>query len=315
MERAITVVEARNYLVKGCAPQIFSEGKEFPIDHEGPVNQRRWQVVSSANRVFRSQRHKGYNRLCLVRPALHGGTLTLSAPQMEDCVVDVHEEGEKNDATIWDATVPVFDHPEASQWMSDFLHQQVRFVRQAGNRPINSIYAPEESTVAFADRFPLTAVSEATLKKIEEIFGESAQGDRFRYNILLKGLELQEEHRMEEFEIGSSVLRGAKPCGRCTTINVNKQTGEADLELFSAMKESAAFRNPSTGEPIVSENLLVEKAGRFTVGDAVHVSQWREEGWDRPYQKNHLRKQTLTTALNAFKSVGLGELWRTIRGK
>ena len=87
MEKQITLVEARNYLVKGCAPQEFREGDEFSIDQEGPVNQRRWQIADASKRIFRSQRHKGFGRLALVQPRLVGDTLILRAEGMQGCTV------------------------------------------------------------------------------------------------------------------------------------------------------------------------------------------------------------------------------------
>src|SRR3989344_1684560 len=110
MEKQITLVEARNYLVKGCAPQIYRESDEFPIDQEGPVNQRRWQIADRTKRIFRTQRHKGFGRLALVRPELAGDTLILRTEGMSDCVVPCDETGEQTTTTIWDAEVSSLIH-------------------------------------------------------------------------------------------------------------------------------------------------------------------------------------------------------------
>ena len=317
MGKQITLIEARNYLVKGCAPQIYREGDEFPIDQEGPVNQRRWQIADETKRIFRSQRHKGFGRLALVQPELVGDTLFLRAEGMLDCAVPCHDEsGEKTTTTIWDADVPVTVHADASKWISAFMDKKLMFVQQAGDRPVNSVYAPEEATVGFADRFPLTVLSRETIEKSQHAALPSLiDGNRYRYNLLLAGCEAQDENRMTRFRIGSFIGSAAKPCGRCNTINVNQESGEEDVDLFDVLKNHPEFRNPHTGEPIMSENVLVEKPGTVTVGSPLEILEWSEQGWDRPYQTNHLRQQSIRGTWNAAKSLGVVGLWRTLRGK
>lgn len=297
MEKRIMLVEARNYLVKGCAPQIYREGERFPIDQEGPVNQRRWQVADAITRIFRSQRHKGFGRLALVQPELKGDILMLRAEGMPNCAVPCDALGEQTTTTIWDADVPVTVHSDASKWISDFMKKNLLFVQQAGDRPVNSMYAPEEATVGFADRFPLTMVSEGTIEKSKRAALPSMiNGSRYRYNLLIAGCEEQDENRMVRFHIGPFIGRAAKPCSRCNTINVNQETGEEDVSLFDVLKNHPQFRNPHTSEPIVSENVLVEQPATITVGSPVDVLEWSERGWDRSYQTNHLRQQRIRGA-------------------
>ncbi|MDO8648668.1 MAG: MOSC domain-containing protein [Candidatus Peregrinibacteria bacterium] len=316
MEKQITLVEARNYLIKGCAPQIYREGDEFPIDQEGPVNQRRWKFTDETNHIFRTQRHKGFGRLALVQPALVGDNLILRAAGMPDCTVPCDESGEQITTTIWDADVPVTVHADASKWISDFMKKKLLFVQQAGDRPVNSIYAPEDATVGFADRFPLTAVSKETIEKSKHAaLPSTVDGNRYRYNLLFAGCEAQDENRMARFRIGSFVGRAAKPCGRCNTININQETGVEDVELFDILKNHPNFRNPHTGEPIISENMLVENPGVITIGSPVEVLEWSEYGWNRPYTTNHLRQKNIRGIWNTAKSLGIIGLWRKLRGK
>lgn len=159
---------------------------------------------------------------------------------------------------------------------------------------MNSIYAPEEATVGFADRFPLTIVSEETIEKSKRVaLPALIDGNRYRYNLLVSGLNTQEEHRMARFRIGSFEGSAAKPCGRCNTINVNQETGKEDIDLFNLLKNHPEFCNPHTGEPIISENVLVAQPGTITVGSKVEVLEWSESGWDREYTTNQRRKQNI----------------------
>lgn len=317
MAQQTILIEARNYLVKGCAPQIYREGDEFPIDEEGPVNQRRWQIADATKHIFRSQRHKGFGRLALVQPELAGDTLLLRAEGMPDCAVPCNDEsGEKTTTTIWDADVPVTVHADASKWVSEFMHKKLIFVQQAGDRPVNSIYAPAEATVGFADRFPLTMLSQETVEESKRAALPSLiDGNRYRYNLLIAGCAAQDENRMAHFRIGSFIGRAAKPCGRCNTININQESGEEDIDLFDILKNRPEFRNPHTGEPIISENVLIENPGTVMIGSPVEVLEWSEQGWDRAYETNHLRQRTIRGAWNAAASLGVVGLWRTIQGK
>ena len=309
MEKQIKVIEARNYLVKGCAPQVYKKGEEFPIDQEGPVNQRRFQIVDDLSHIFYSLRDKGFERLALVQPKLEGNTLILQAPGMPDCEVPCDAPGVETKTTTWDAEVPAIMHPDASEWISDFMKQNLHFMQQAGNRPINSQYAPPDATVSFADRFPLTVVSQETIDMVKKEAPELLiDGNRFRYNLLISGGDAQDEHHLARFRMGSFVGTAAKPCGRCQAINVNQETGEKD-DLFERLKKSRTFRNPHSGETIISENVLVEQPGVLTVGSPVEVLEWSEQEWDREYKANNRRQPTVKGDASA------DGLWRQLRGK
>ena len=287
MGNEIRLVEARNYLIKGCAAQIYRMGDEFPIDKEGPVDQRRFQIVDAFNKVFRSQRHKGFNRLALVQPELVENTLTLRANGMPDCVVDCDHHGDEITTVTWEAEVLSVIQEDASRWISEFMGKDLLFVQKIGDRPINSEYAPANATIGFADRFPLTSVSQETIDKT------GVEGSRFRYNLLFSGCNAQDENRMARFKIGTFIATAAKPCGRCPTINVNQDTGEIDMDLLDELYNNSAFRNPYTSEVVVSENNLIEQPGVVRVGSPVEVLEWSDEGWDRPYNTNHKRQQKI----------------------
>ncbi|TSC58686.1 MAG: MOSC domain-containing protein [Candidatus Peregrinibacteria bacterium Greene0416_19] len=307
--------EARNFLVKGCAPQIYREGEEFPIDAEGPVNQRRWMVVDRAKEIFRSQRHPGFSGLARIRPQLAGTVLTLRAEGMPDCAVPLDEPGELTTATIWDADCPVRIHPDASRWVSEYMRKDLLFSEQAGRRPVNSIYAPEDATVGFADRFPLTALSEETVEHVSAVAGETVDAGRFRYNLLFRGCMAQAENCMARFRIGDFIGRSVKPSDRCTEINVNQQTGEPDMELLDLLKKHPWFRNPHNHAAIVAENVIVERPGTVTVGSPVEVLEWSEQGWDRPFQLNHRQRKKIGNLSTTQRSVGPDGVWRWLRGK
>lgn len=294
---ALTVVDARNYLIKGCKPHVLPLGVEMRITKEGPLHQRRWMVVDAASHIFRSQRHRGFERLTLLQPSLAQGTLHLHM-EGQDLTVPTEENGPTVHVTIWEAMCPAVVHIQASEWLSDQLHKNVLLVRKTAQRPINSIYAPEADTVGFSDRFPLTLLSTTTVEKIKMAIGEEIDADRFRYNVLFTGSTDRDEHHLARFKIGSFIGRGVKPCGRCNTINVDQGTAVVDATILERLLAHPDFCNPQSGEVVVSENAVVEREGAFTVRDTVEVIERRTEGWDRLYEPNHRRLQILVVPLS-----------------
>jgi uncharacterized protein YcbX len=293
---ALTVVDARNYLIKGCKPHVLAAGEEMHITREGPLHQRRWMVVDAASHIFRSQRHRGFERLTLLQPSLVDDSLRLEMEGNTDtCPIDEH--GPTAHVKIWEAMCPAVAHVAASEWLSDQLHKQVLLVRKNAKRPINSIYAPEADTVGFSDRFPLTLLSTTTVERLQAALGEQVHADRFRYNVLLAGCSERDEHHLARFQIGSFIGRGVKPCGRCNTINVDQRTAAVDATILERLFDHPEFYNPASGEVVVSENAIIEREGAFKVSDTVEVLERRPAGWDRPYEPNHHRVPTLVVPL------------------
>ena len=123
-------------------------------------------------------------------------------------------------------------------------------------------------TTRYPDREPvhLSLVSQATLDQISETVGKLVDVRRFRPNIVLEGIPAWSEfcwvgHQMQ---IGTAQLEITAPINRCLNIDVNPDTGERDIPLFSLLQKH--FEHKQTG--VLAK---VTSNGTATVGDIVEV--------------------------------------------
>ncbi len=149
----------------------------------------------------------------------------------------------------------------------------------AGLTPTESARHPHPSSVKlvgdptgntrYPDRHPvhISLVSQATLEAIAAAVGDRIDVRRFRPNILLDGVSPWEEFEWvgREISIGTAKLTISAPIGRCLNIEVNPETGERDLPLFSLLQEH--FGHGKTG--VVAK---VNIGGAVEVGDGLAVS-------------------------------------------
>jgi uncharacterized protein YcbX len=129
-----------------------------------------------------------------------------------------------------------------SLWFSQALSQQVKLVRITEEKP-RQMKAKYQTGIAkntsFADSLPLLVVSSGSYNVLERKLLGPVDRLRFRPNIIVSATEPFVEDTWSEIQIGEVSLSGAKPCARCSLVNVNPTTGESDKKT---LKTLASFR-------------------------------------------------------------------------
>jgi len=91
--------------------------------------------------------------------------------------------------------------------------------------------------------------------------------NRFRPNLVIAGSAPYAEDGFGEVRIGSAVLRGAKPCGRCQVTTTDQATGEVrgpePLATLAEYRESKEFGM------MFGMNLVTVRPGTLHLGDAL----------------------------------------------
>ena len=283
-ESDISATLARLFVhpVKSCAGVELTEAA---LMETGLDLDRAWMVVDADGR-FVSQRE--LPRMVLVRPRIKALEVVLRAPGMLALHLGVNEVEKPARATVWGDTVDCWDMGGvAAQWFSDFLGQPglrlVRFDpevrRLASAKWAGEVAAPIE----FADGFPLLVASTASLAELNEKLqaaGHAPVGmERFRPNLVLDGVQAQDEDRLAEIRIagadGEVVLRPVKPCPRCPIPNVDPASGASSPEVMDMLSTYRA--NPVVDGAIAfgMNCVIVRGAGRrLRVGDAV-AGDWK----------------------------------------
>jgi hypothetical protein len=265
--------------VKGCRgialDSAFVAPTGLAAEADGQwIGDREWVVVDGNGR-FLSQRD--HPRMALIETRLTDGALRLKAPGMLTLEVPLESEGDVIRVQVWDDTVAAVTQGEvADAWFGNFLQTAARLVRfdPEGQRLARRKYtAPIDAPYKFADAFPLTFVSQASLDDLNARLARQGEApvtiDRFRPNIVLDGIEAFEEDYLREIRVGALVLKPVKRCARCTVPGVDPATGIQSTVVPDLL---ATYRRTDDGVLFAVNAIVADGAGaQLAVGDTVEV--------------------------------------------
>jgi hypothetical protein len=230
------------YPVKSCAGVELTEAV---LTETGLDLDRAWMVVDDQGE-FVTQRE--LPRMALVRPQLKHSEVVLRAPGMLALHLAIDAVEQPVQVRLWDDAVQAYDMGGvAAQWFSDFLGRKLRLVRfDPDHRRLSSVQwtGGLEVPNQFNDGFPLLVLSEASLAELNDKLvaaGHGAVGiERFRPNIVLAGLQAQDEDRLDVLRIATDgeevLLRPVKPCARCPIPNIDPATAQIDPQVSDTLQ-------------------------------------------------------------------------------
>lgn len=234
--------------VKSCAGVDL---KEALLTETGLEFDRAWMVVD-ADGVFVSQRE--LPRMALIRPQLKHFEMVLRAPGMLALHVAFDRVEQPVRVRVWKDEVAAYDMGDiAAQWFSDFLSEPgaprtlrlVRFDPEHRRLSNPAWTGGAQAQTQFSDGFAVLVASEASLGELNERLaaaGHDAVGiERFRPNIVLAGVEPQDEDRVDLLRIDTgegdgAALRPAKPCTRCPIPDIDPATARSSPEVGDTLR-------------------------------------------------------------------------------
>jgi uncharacterized protein len=242
-----TIARLFVYPVKSCA------GVDLPevlLTETGLEFDRAWMVVDASGE-FVTQRE--LPRMVLVKPQLKQFEMVLRAPGMLTLHIAYDRVEQPVRVKVWDDEVAAYDMGDiAAQWFSDFLSepgqpQKLRMVRfDPEHRRLSSLKWTNgvEAQNQFADGFAVLVVSEASLTELNDRLAADGHGavgiERFRPNIVLAGLEAQDEDRVDTLHIatgeGEAQLQPVKPCPRCPMPDIDPKTAVSSPEVSDMLR-------------------------------------------------------------------------------
>lgn len=248
--------------------------KQATLTRQGMLCDRRWMVVTAGGR-FITQRNLA--RMALVHTEMAGEGVKLSMPGCGAIVVPAGgSEGELIRTKVWgDVCETVDEGQEVSRWLTAALksktelrlvHMAPGFVRPQGKAE----QLGEETHTFFADAAPFLIASESSLNALNlelEVRGESpVPMNRFRPNIVLRGLPAFSEHAIPELRSETYGFKLCHPCERCVITTIDQDTAEknADWQPFNTLKEI----NPVDGKkpaPAFGHNATLLSGDQATV--------------------------------------------------
>ena len=242
-----TIARLFIYPVKSCAGVALPE---VLLTETGLEFDRAWMVVA-ADGVFVSQRE--LPRMALIQPQMKQMEMVLRAPGMLALHIAFDRVERPVRVKVWRDEVAAYDMGDiAAQWFSDFLSepgkpQTLRLVRfdPEHKRLSNMTWTKGvEAPNLFSDGFPLLVTSENSLAELNEKLvaaGHGAVGiERFRPNIVLAGIEAQDEDRVETMHIataeGEAHIEPSKPCPRCPIPDIDPKTAISTPEVNDTLR-------------------------------------------------------------------------------
>jgi len=242
-----TIARLFVYPVKSCA------GVELPealLTESGLEFDRAWMVVDAAGE-FVTQRE--LPRMALIQPQMKHSEMVLRAPGMLALHIAFDRVEGPVRVKVWSDEVGAYDMGDtAAQWFSDFLSepgqpQTLRLVRFDPEHKRLSAMKWTGGIAAenqFADGFALLVASEASLTELNDKLTAAGHGAvgmaRFRPNIVLAGVQAQDEDRVGTMTIatseGEAQLRPCKPCPRCPIPDIDPATARSSPEVGDTLR-------------------------------------------------------------------------------
>jgi hypothetical protein len=119
----------------------------------------------------------------------------------------------------------------------------------------------------------LSLLSQATLDELALIAGKPIDVRRFRPNVLLQGVPAWTEFDWvgQEIQLGAARLEITAPINRCLNIDVNPDTGERDIPLFSLLQKHLKHKQTGVLAKVIAD-------GTVTLADSLTVNPLAQEG-------------------------------------
>lgn len=263
----MTLSEIWIYPVKSLGGIRLSQAQ---VEERGLQYDRRWMIVDESG-VFLSQRD--YPKMALLAVALQPEGLKITDKNNTESytVVDFETNSESISVKVWDDEVEaeLTDNQEADKWLSDFLDKKVRLVKMPdnGKRLADPRYALHGEHVSFADGFPFLLISEASLEDLNKRLSQPVTMQRFRPNLVIKGMLPFQEDAIKTIQIGDIQFSIVKPCARCIMITIDPQTIQKGAE---PLKTLATYRKQNN-KILFGQNLTARNHGRLMEGNHVLI--------------------------------------------
>ncbi len=252
------------YPVKACRGVDL---QTMTLDGRGPVGDRRFMVVDEGGR-FISQREAP--TLAQVSARLTAEGMVLDTATLPAITVTPSER--RLPVSVWSSDLEALDAgDEPAEWLSEHLGRPARLVQMAEDviRPIDPQFAGAETSVAFADGFPLLVTHASSVAELNQRLDVPVTMERFRPNLVLAGGEPWAEDGWRQLTVGAVRIELVKPCERCKVLNVDPRTGEVGGEPLRTL---ATYRRLTGGLVVFGQNAVHTGPGTIRLGDPVHWS-------------------------------------------
>lgn len=233
---------------------------------------RKWMLVGEEDNTFLSQRT--LPELALFQVKIEGDDLIITHKIQHNKQFQFNtrfHSDEKRSVHIWEDECEAYVvSDEANRWFSEMLNSAVKLVYmpETTKRKVDPDFVVEEGNyTGFSDAYPILMLSEASLELLNSKLSEPLGYDRFRANLIIKGLEPHMEDEINLFEINGLSFQGVKPCARCVMTTIDQQTGKSGKEPLKTLSE---YRQKDK-KIYFGQNVIGPDTGKIKIGDTLTV--------------------------------------------
>ena len=251
------------------------------VEPWGLAGDRRWMVVDTTGECVTAREEHRLLSVVADTAATDPGlssALRLTAPGTEPLELDLPDGPALRVTVHGRALEGTAAAAESGAWFGAVLgRDDLRLVHVRTPRPLNASHGRAGEATAFADAYPLTLASSASLRRLHEWVAETAleRGEqpapplaveRFRPNLVVDGgLEPFEEDGWRRVRVGPVVLRVVKPVDRCVMTTVDPTTLQRSHEPIRTLAKHRKW----DGATWFAMQLVPETRGVVRVGDEV----------------------------------------------
>lgn len=254
------------------------------VEAWGLRDDRHWMVVDAAGECLTAREHHAMFALTADTPDTDpsvSNALRLTASGHDPLLVD-EPRGDAHPVTVHARPLSGRDAgPEAAAWLRSALgHDDVRLVHVAEPRALNPAHARPGEATAFADGYPVTLASAASLRRLQDWVTETAleRGEepveipmaRFRPNLVVDGdLEPFAEDHWRTVTVGAVTFRVVKPVDRCVMTTIDPATLAGGHEPIRTLARHRRW----DGSTWFAVQLVPEVTGEVRLGDEVRPAR------------------------------------------
>lgn len=276
------LTELNFYPIKSCAGISLREATFTPaglmVDH---IYDREWMVVDGNGRFLTQREFPG---MALIRPRLRLDTLEVRAPGMLPLHIPLDLPPPEMEITVevqvWNDKVLAYDCDETTAvWFSNAIGTPCRLVRfhPSARRMANPKWTDgAEVPTLFSDGYPYLVCSEESLADLNEKLVKAGRDplpmDRFRPNVVIRGVGAFEEDSAATISAGEVSLRPVKPCPRCPIPAIDQQTGMVGPDPLDILQTYRVNERIGGGIAFGMNSMLASGEDKvLRVGQELHV--------------------------------------------